>query len=290
MSFHPEQILFLINPLSGNGDYKRIIETIRQSHPAIDHFITRSKDETKTFFETIDKKYKVVVICGGDGTINSVLKHAVNSELVFAVLPNGSGNGFARELGYKKDISFLIDEIKKGNTKEIDVLKINDKYSCNVAGIGFDSFIAKRFEENTKRGLLTYVVETIKGFRNYPGVKAAITVNNTTEEGSYFMICFANTRQFGNNAVIAPNADPQDGLIDVVVVRKFNKRLIPFIALRLLSKKGKNSRYISYYKTNTVKIETQDSLFHTDGEPHHKTENILNVEISQTIKWIQTQN
>ncbi|MCE4565165.1 YegS/Rv2252/BmrU family lipid kinase [Maribellus sp. CM-23] len=290
MSFNSDQIIFLINPSSGNGDYLGIIKAIQQYDNAIDHFITRSKEETKTFLETIDPKYKVLVICGGDGTINSVLKYAVNSGLVFAVLPNGSGNGFARELGYKKDVAFTIDRIKKGNTQEIDVLKVNDTYCCNVAGIGFDSFIAKRFEENSKRGLLTYVVETIKGFRNFQGVDAVLTVNNTTEEGSYFMICFANTRQFGNNAVIAPKADPHDGLIDVVVIRKFHKALIPFIALKLLSRKGKNSKYIRYYKTDTIKVDTRYSLFHTDGEPLVKTDTILNVRISDTIQLIQAQN
>lgn len=290
MSFNSEQIIFFINPSSGNGDYKSVIETIQQLDAAIDHFITRSKDETKTFFETIDQKYKVVVICGGDGTINSVLKFAVKSGLVFAVLPNGSGNGFARELGYKRDVSFIIDRIKKGDIKEIDVLKVNDNYSCNVAGIGFDSFIAKQFEENSKRGALTYVIETIKGFVNFSGVDAILTLNDTTEKGNYFMICFANTRQFGNNAIIAPKADPQDGLIDVVVIRKFSKVLIPFIAFRLLSKRGKNSKYIRYYKTETIKIETQHSLYHTDGEPLIKKDNILSVKISDTIKLIHTQN
>jgi len=290
MSFISNQIIFFINPSSGNGNYKGIIEAIRQFDTAIDHFLTRSKEETKTFFETIDPKYKVVVICGGDGTINSVLKYAVNSELIFAVLPNGSGNGFARELGYKKDVSFIIDRIKKGHTKDIDVIRVNDNYCCNVAGIGFDSFIAKQFEENSKRGLLTYVIETIKGFVSYSGVEAVLTMDNATVKGDYFMICFANTRQFGNNAIIAPKADPQDGLIDVVIVRKFHKGLLPFIALRLLSRKAKNSKYIQYYKTERIMIETRTSLFHTDGEPLIKTDNVLDVKISDTIKLIHTTN
>ncbi|MFV0269533.1 MAG: diacylglycerol/lipid kinase family protein [Draconibacterium sp.] len=290
MSFNSDQIIFLINPSSGNGDYLRIIKAIQQNDDAIDHFITGSKEETKIFLETIDPKYKVLVICGGDGTINSVLRYAVNSGLVFAVLPNGSGNGFARELGFRKDVAFTIDRIKKGRTQEIDVLKVNDNYCCNVAGIGFDSYIAKQFDRNPQRGLLGYVVETIKGFTNYRGVDATLTLNNTTEEGSYFMICFANTRQFGNNAVIAPNANPSDGLIDVVVIRKFPKALIPLIALRLLSGKSKNSKYIRYYKTDTVRIDTRYSLFHTDGEPLVKTSTTLNVKISDTIQLIQTQN
>ncbi len=290
MSFNSDQIIFLINPSSGNGDYRRIIKAIQQNDDAIDHFITGSKEETKTFLETMDPKYKVLVICGGDGTINSILRYAVNSELVFAVLPNGSGNGFARELGFRKDVAFTIDQIKKGRTQEIDVLKVNDNYCCNVAGIGFDSFIAKQFEKNPQRGLLGYVVETIKGFTNYQGVDAALTVNNTTEKGSYFMICFANTRQFGNNAVIAPNANPSDGLIDVVVIRKFPKALIPLIALRLLSGKSKNSKYIRYHKTDTVRIDTRYSLFHTDGEPLIKTGTTLDIKISDTIQLIKTQN
>lgn len=275
MSFSTDQIIFLINPNSGGEKQKKIIADLKNTDDVIHFYISKSKDDLASFFSTLNKQFKVVVVCGGDGTVNSVLKYAINTDLIFAVLGTGSGNGFAREMGYSTKINKLLATIKKGKTRKIDVLKLNDDYCCNMAGVGFDGFIAEQFDKSGKRGLISYVTETLKGFLKFQHFSAAIIADDNRMEGNYFMLNIANTKQFGNNIIIAPNAQPNDGLIDLVVIKQFSKLITPIIILKLLSKKGGNSKYIQYIRAKKVAIKTNYKFYHVDGEPLTNPNNLL---------------
>lgn len=288
MAFSSKQIIFLINPNSGRGKYQKTLAALKNADSRIHYYISKSKEDLKLFFDTLDKQFKVVVICGGDGTVNSLLKYAINSDLIFAVLPNGSGNGFAREMGYCKNIEKMLKQIKRGNTRKIDVVKVNDNYCCNIAGIGFDSYIAQLFDRNGKRGLVTYVYESLNGFFKYPFIQAKIVADNIQLEGDYFMLIMANTRQFGNNVIIAPNALPDDGLLDLVAIKRFPKRVTPLVIIKLLSKKGKDSKYIQYLRAREITIKTDYEDYHVDGEPLKQVDTIISAKIETTINVINS--
>lgn len=286
MSFSPEQIIFLINPNSGRGKHNEILAELKKAENSIHYYFSKSKEDLQSFFSNLNKQIKVVVICGGDGTINSILKFAINTDLIFAVLPTGSGNGFAREMGFTKQINELLKIIKIGEIRKVDVLKINDDYCCNIAGIGFDSFIAQQFDESKRRGLISYIHESFKGFFKFQHFNATITANNTCIEGNYFMLTMANTRQFGNNVIVAPNAQPDDGLIDLVAIKKFSKIIVPLIVFKLLSRKGINSKYIQYLRAKKIVIKTDYKLYHIDGEPLTKNNSTLTARIKTTLNMI----
>jgi YegS/Rv2252/BmrU family lipid kinase len=283
MSFTIADTLFLINPNSGKRNSQKMIARLQKADRNVNFMICKSKNELSQLFARIDKKYKVLVICGGDGTINSILPYTKNSNLIFAVCPNGSGNGFAREMGFSTKIEKLFTSIKKGATKKIDVIKLNDSYFCNVAGVGFDSYIADKFDKNGKRGLITYAIESIKALFSYTQIYAEIKAGETVFTDSFFMLTLANTRQFGNNITIAPNANPGDGLIDLVAIKSFHKILAPLIILKILCKKGKNSKYIHYLKAKEITIKTEYNTFHVDGEPIKKEEPILRAKIENAM-------
>ena len=290
MSYSYDHITFLINPKSGHRKSIEIKKALQKAEPAISYFILKNKDDLQQFFSSLHKNIKVVVICGGDGTVNSVLEFAVHSNLVFVVFPGGSGNGFAREMGYTKDIGKLLKIIKRGKTKEIDILKVNNNYCVNLAGIGFDSFIAHKFEKSNRRGLFSYVRETIKGFFEFDFFNAVIQADNTSLQGNYFMLSLANTRQFGNNVIIAPQAIPNDGYIDLVVIKKFPKIYVPILVLKLLSKKGKDSKYIRYIRAKEISITSDYLPYHIDGEPlRNATNTTLNAHIETIINMIDSQ-
>lgn len=283
MPYSIQETLFFINPYSGSGNYKKIIASLKKEDKNINYHISTGKSSLNDFFLNIANKYKVIVICGGDGTINSILPYTKNSHLVFAVLPNGSGNGFAREMAYSKNVEKMLATIKRGEIRKIDVVTVNNNYCCNLAGIGFDSYIADRFDKSGKRGLITYILESIKGFLKYPQINAQIQADDTILEGRYFMLTIANTRQFGNNAIIAPNANPSDGLLDLVAIKSFPKRLTPFIILKIMGKQGKNSKYISYLKANEITIKSDFGLYHVDGEAIKETNTTLIARIEHTM-------
>lgn len=281
-----QDIIFILNPNSGTKPGK-ILKTFKELAPEIDYFISNSLEEFDVFLKTKAEKYKVLIICGGDGTINTTLKYLIqHPKLKLAVLPNGSGNGFARELGFNGDIKELLDCILRDGTEMVDVLKVNNELSCNMLGLGFDSYVANEFEKMPSRGLKTYVYCAVQALLKYKPIQAKVTVDGTEIEGKYHMINVANTRQFGNNALIAPKAVYNDGLFDLVLIKKIPFYVVPGFVVRLFLGKLKNSKYVQFVKANNLVIDSNSETYHVDGEPKALTET-LNIEILKQIKVVK---
>jgi diacylglycerol kinase family enzyme len=193
----------------------------------------------------------------------------VGSNKILGVLPIGSGNGFAKEFGFRLNVRSLLSDIKKADSMNIDVIEINDNLCLNVAGIGLDSFVAHSFNELKLRGFLPYVWLTFKTFLALRPFKVTIKIDGeVVVSEKLFVLTIANTRQFGNNAFIAPEARPNDGIIDVVIIKPFPKILGSLFIIRLFTKRINKSKYVRHFKTDKeIVIETDETRFHIDGEP-----------------------
>jgi diacylglycerol kinase family enzyme len=167
------------------------------------------------------------------------------------------------------NVRSLLSDIKKADSMDIDVIEINDKLCLNVAGIGLDSFVAHSFNNLKLRGFLPYVWLTLKTFLQLRPFH--VTIKCDGEEvfsDKLFVLTIANTRQFGNYAFIAPEARPNDGIIDIVLIKPFPKILGPIFIIRLFTKRINKSRYVRHIKTDKeIVIETKETRFHIDGEP-----------------------
>lgn len=262
-------ILLIINPNAGSRNIRMVMKTIREMGNDIKYVITH---DLSTFEEEIKKdfdRYKVFVAVGGDGTVNALIKYLIHCEdKAMAILPFGSGNGFANEMGFKNDLKKLINKTTRGELRDIDVLEINGNYFINLAGIGLDAEIAHRFQSSGERGFGSYIISTVRTYFSYKPLQARLSGENIDESGHYQMICIANTRQFGNNAYISPKSDPQDGTFEIILLKE-----IPFFhalsfVIRLFKGTLRDSYYISYLFSNgPVRIETDSNKFHIDGDP-----------------------
>ena len=262
--------LFILNPHAGVIPVKLILsEELRRRKNQLSYFRSLSIDESGSLIKQSFDNYDVFVAAGGDGTVRSVASQIIGTEKVLGVLPMGSGNGFAKELGFKPNIRSLIKDIKKSERVDVDVLKINDMICLNVAGIGLDSFVAHSFDKLKTRGLWSYVWVALINFIKLRPVHVNIEIPGEEPiSEDLFVLTIANTRQFGNNAFIAPEAKPNDGIIDIVIVKPFPKIIVPVFAYRLFRGTLKKSRYVKYLKTDKpVAIRTNEIRFHIDGEP-----------------------
>jgi diacylglycerol kinase (ATP) len=262
--------LFILNPNAGVVPVKLIIsKKLEVRKNELSCFKSLSIDDSGTHIKKSFDKYDVFVAAGGDGTVRTVASELINTCKIFAVLPMGSGNGFAKEFGFKTNIRTLLADIKKAESINIDVIEINNMLCLNVAGIGLDSFVAHSFNKLKTRGFLSYVGETMKNFLKlkHVGITIKIPGMKTISE-DLFVVTIANNRQFGNNAFIAPDAKPNDGLIDIVLIRPFPKILAPFFIYRLFSGTINRSKYVRYLKTDKpFTIHSEETRFHIDGEP-----------------------
>jgi YegS/Rv2252/BmrU family lipid kinase len=228
-----------------------------------------TKEDTGSLIKQNFNKYEVFVAAGGDGTVHTVAEQLVGSNKILGVLPLGSGNGFAKEFGFKMNVRSLLSDIKKSDSLDIDVIEINDKLCLNVAGIGLDSFVAHSFNNLKLRGFLPYVWLTFKTFLALRPFPVTIKVGGEViVSEKLFVLTIANTRQFGNNAFIAPEARPNDGIIDIVLIKPFPKILGSLFIIRLFTKRINKSKYVRHFKTDKeIVIETSETRFHIDGEP-----------------------
>ncbi len=207
------------------------------------------------------------IAVGGDGTVNTLAKHLVHTDAVLGIIPRGSGNGLARHFGIPKDVQSALTRILKNNIQSIDAILINNQWSFNVAGIGFDGYISTRFGENGQRGLRNYMKLINQEYNAYPPIEMHIISKNINLESSLFQLAIANASQYGNNAIIAPQASLNDQLLDIAMIRKVPLAILPAFLLRVFSGNIDRSRYFKSFKTEKLAIKTSRPVhFHTDGD------------------------
>jgi diacylglycerol kinase (ATP) len=213
---------------------------------------------------------RLVMAWGGDGTINEVASTLAFGEVPIGIVPAGSGNGLARQLGISATPAEAIRRAISAEPRAIDVGEAGDRMFVNLAGIGFDAHIASRFNEHGgRRGFGTYARLSARALLSY--VPANYTI--TPDGGPAFcvravIITVANSPEFGNGAIIAPGARVDDGLLDLVVMEE-RSRLRTIAQLpRLFRGTVDHAPGCSIRKIARATIESDEPMtYHVDGEP-----------------------
>ncbi|MCL1034217.1 diacylglycerol/lipid kinase family protein [Elizabethkingia anophelis] len=258
--------VFIINPFSAKKNYKDFLEKLQQKYPEANFMISKSIEDTHRFIDENFASTEVFVAVGGDGTISTVAQKLINTDKILAVFPAGSGNGFSNETNFTKNIDALLEKIKLKKFHKIDTFTVNGNLSINVSGTGFDGEVIKKFEK-TSRGFTNYIKVTVKTFFIFKSIKVEFEEKYKQYNGDYLMLNVANTRQFGNNAYIAPHADYSDGLVDIVLVKKFPLWHSLAFAFRMFTKNLKENEYLTYFPVSELKFNVKNSkAWHLDGE------------------------
>jgi len=261
-----EKVAFIINPFSAKKNYQPFLNELIKKVGNPLYYVSESIQGTDDFIQNNFDKVDIFVAIGGDGTISTVAKNLINTEKVLAIFPAGSGNGFSNETKFSKNLDELLEKIKARNSRKIDTFTVNERLSINVSGTGFDGKVVKEFEK-TDRGFKNYIKVSLKTFFNYKPIKVKFTDEKYQQyNGKYLMLNIANTRQFGNNAYIAPNASKSDGLVDMVLVKKFPLTYSALFAFRMFTKRLKDDSYVTYLPVSEIEFKVNTKNWHLDGE------------------------
>ncbi len=287
---------FIINPHSGNKkDLDQILSLIQ------DRFSSKISEIKYSEYagharilarEGVDLQIETIVAVGGDGTLNEVGSQLVNTDSILGLLPRGSGNGFARSLGIPLDFYKAIETLLNPKILTIDTVQLNEDYYLGVAGAGFDAMIAHAFQNFGPRGPLPYFYLGAKAFFKYDYPEFRIKESGHNKPIHPLIITVANTRQYGNGAIIAPLADYQDGLLEVCIVHK-----IPWYKLlqslpMLFTGRINNSAFYSTFQAEKIVIENNsiDGIYHMDGEPRSGGQVLRFQVVPSSLKVITTGN
>jgi YegS/Rv2252/BmrU family lipid kinase len=270
-------IAIIINPISGgvrpaeararaelasaivdrHGDPAEVFVTERAGH---------ARDLTRA---AVARGSRLVMAWGGDGTINEVASALAFGEIPLGIVPAGSGNGLARQLGVKRQPADAIRLAIAAEPRRIDLGELGDRLFVNAAGVGFDAEVASRFNERSgRRGLMTYALITAKTLRTYEPPEYTITTSEGSVRLRAIVVTAANSAEFGNGACIAPGARVDDGLLDLVVIAECS-RLQTLIGLpRLFNGTVNQVPGCSIRRVTRATIESDRPMtFHVDGEP-----------------------
>jgi YegS/Rv2252/BmrU family lipid kinase len=269
-----KHLVFIVNPKSG-------VERQKEIQQAVDACIDSAKfsyeiQYTQRARHGIDLARAAaqagawaVVAVGGDGSVNDVVHGLAGTQTALGIIPRGSGNGLARTLGLPLAVADAMRIINNGQTAAIDLGYVGDRLFLSNAGVAFDALISKEFAASDRRGLAVYAWLVTRHLWTYKTLKFDITIDGKKISENAFMVNVANGTEFGYNFKIAPSASYTDGLLDVVIVKRFPRILGSIIALRAMTGTILSSPWVKHYRGKEVTISHPDmKLMQTDGDAY----------------------
>ena len=268
-----KRIVFVVNPISGTQGKKAILKWIdeRLDRSIYDYSIVKTEyagHATQIAANAVQEKVDVVVAIGGDGTINEIARSLVHTDTALGIIPCGSGNGLARHLRIPMEPKAAIDVLNRGVDLCIDYGKINNIPFFCTCGVGFDAFISLKFADSGKRGLLTYLENTLHESLTYQPETYEIENEEGTVKYKAWLIACGNASQYGNDAYIAPQASLTDGLMDVTIMEPFTVLDVPSLSFQLFNKTIDQNSRVKTMRAKKIKIHrVNEGVMHFDGDP-----------------------
>jgi diacylglycerol kinase (ATP) len=272
MPSEKKKIIFVTNPFSGAKSKNNLAKTIA-SH--LDHHLYEYEiiytqypnHATEISKECGQKGIFAVVAVGGDGTINEVAKGLVHTQTALGIIPFGSGNGFSYHIGIRRNVVAAIKTLNKCCITTIDTGLANGRFFINVAGLGLDATVAYKTKLNTKRGFLPYFINTLKESIGFRFLDLTITTPDKVWEGEYAMAVVANGSVYGYDFAVAPIAKLDDGLFDILLVKKTYIFRYFMLVPKMLNKTFHESTLVEFFRTKELIITNHNKgYFHVDGE------------------------
>lgn len=280
-----ERVVFIINPKSGLK-INKVIEKIivrKVSEKDINYSIEYTKEKGHGFYlavKYINQGFNRIICAGGDGTLREILEASASKNVIVGLIPCGSGNGAARNLGIPLNVADAIEVALGERIAEIDCGVCNSKLFINVCGVGFDAHIARLFNQNKIRGLIPYFTHGITSYFKYRPVGVEVEFDDIKKFYRPFIIAVANGRQYGGGAIISPLSSVCDSKIELIVIEMasafyFLKNICTLFNGRILE----NSKVHCFTSANfKLRIPT-GSVYHLDGEDFISEDGLLKISV-----------
>ena len=295
------KILFIINSKAGKTEFdirKEDIEETFKNAGRLDEIEvvnTRYKHHTKFLidaFDSLDYDEKIVIICGGDGSLNELVNVAYGKNMTLGLIPTGTGNDFAKNFDYS---NFTLNNLLNFRTKKIDLIKVNDFYFINVTSLGFDTQILNRaykyLEEKPQLGKKAYAKAVLNSLNKISSENLEMKLklrdgSNFEIKGEYLISALCNGGFYGSGFNPAPQAEIDDGVLNLLLASK-----IPFLKFLPMIKKykeghHKDSKYIREILVTAGTIKSKDKFIaNADGEIFETNEIRFEV-LPKALNWV----
>jgi YegS/Rv2252/BmrU family lipid kinase len=269
--------MFIINPISGRGNGgkpRRIIRYIdREYSMAGQAHVIRIWERPEMIDELVQEAleggFSTVVAAGGDGTINEIGRRLIGKNVALGVLPLGSGNGYARHLGYSRKYKKAVQQLLKARPVAVDAGEFGGVSFLNNGGIGIHAEVVEKYSRARSRGFQTYLRLASQTFLNFKTFDCELTVDGIRQYqwDRLLLIDIANGTQWGNGAKVSPLSDIQDGWLEAVVLQKTPVIEVPRLVKLLFQGKIYRHPNVKIIRGKTFEIRRKTAgNAHVDGE------------------------
>lgn len=272
-----QRLLFVVNQGSGSQDEslsEKIINYFSESETSIEIFELPRKCNVAQIKQAIEKaKADRVIAVGGDGTLKLVAECLLNTETPIGIIPAGSANGMAKELGIPMDIEEAIQIAAEGTPKKIHATLVNDELCIHLSDIGFNAYLVKKFDELPTRGMLTYAKSAWHAFWNHRKMQVQFKVGDRQIKTKAAMVVIANATKYGTGFNINPDGKLDDGVFEIILIKEY---AVMEILKIWVSKLPWNPKKIESFQASSVEITTRyKAHFQVDGEYLGKTNKVI---------------
>lgn len=273
-----KKVKIIYNPSSGRQTIERrldrLCKMLLDDGYTISKFITQKKDDAKMeTIKTCNEDWDLIIVSGGDGTVNEVATGIANSsrKIPVAILSSGTVNDFANYMKIPQNIIGFYDMIKREKTIDVDLGRVNDDYFVNVAAGGLLSNVGFQVPAETKMvlGRLAYYIEGLKEItlQNFEPIKLNIQSDEYTQNTEVLLFIISNSSSIGGFKKLAPKADVLDGLLDVILIKRSGVQDLASIFFSIFSGEHINHPNVIYFKSKNIKLSTEQNIsIDIDGE------------------------
>jgi YegS/Rv2252/BmrU family lipid kinase len=275
---NPADVVAIVNPLSGAGATPGVaghrvalLEAKFADASVIGsvHLTERAGHAGDLARDAVRSGTRMVIAWGGDGTINEIGTALAGTNVVLGIVPAGSGNGFASEIGVPAVPEAAIDVALRGRDRAIDAGELEGRLFFNIAGVGFDAVVAQQFNLQTlgRRGMGPYVRIGLRECFRYRSARYRILLDREEIVTTALLIAFANGREYGNRIRLAPHARMDDGKLEAMVVEDRPPLARLWSGRHLALGTADKAPRIIARSIESARIESEgEMLYHLDGE------------------------
>ena len=268
------KILAVVNPISGGVDKEPFLRHLQQ---VFDKYGIKG-EVFRTTGEQDDEALQLalqnfepdrLLSLGGDGTTLFTAQNLMHTNCPFGIIPLGSANGMALELGINGDPKVALDEFLKSHIiAGLDLVLVNEKHYClHIGDVGINARIVERFSEDPERGMFTYAKYFISEIEKADLLQFTIETEENTIKTEGLMLAIANSRKYGTGAVLNYEGNPMDGRLELVVIKKVDSSALLKAGLSIFNEnfaKDSDAETISCTKAS-ITLNTAKTL-QLDGE------------------------
>ncbi|KAF2956342.1 diacylglycerol kinase family protein [Marinitoga sp. 38H-ov] len=279
----------IVNPHSSGSKaiklWPKIREILENNDFEFEYKLTKGKmDAYNITIEAIKKGYKKIIGVGGDGTANEIVNGIFNQDyvnpkdIILGIIPTGTGNDWGKTIGIPSDYVQAIEVLKKGNIITQDVGKViyyennekKERYFMNIAGMFFDAIVVKNTnisKDKNKSGAFSYLLNLLTTLFKYKYQKAEININGKIIKEKIFTMAVGICKYSGGGMKMLPNAIPNDGLFDIIIIRDVPRFQVIRHIKKLFDGSFVELKWVKQYKAKNIKLTSHEKIYlEVDGE------------------------